>query len=489
MILKGYFMFDFSALHTRCDKAFARKDTWVSLWRECYAFAFPQREGLFSSGLSKVDALFDATAADAVDQLASSLLSELTPPWARWFGLGCGSDIPSDRYQEAAQVLEKATDTLQKHFDHSNFSIEMHQCYLDLVVAGTACLLFEHAPAGELSAFKFTAVPLSELALEEGISGRLDTLFRRTALPLEALLSRFKGIELPEDILREVTRDPQKPLPILEMLEPRPTGGFQYVAFLDTEPFVLLKETVFETSPFIAFRWLKAPGETYGRSPVMKSLPDIKTANKVVELVLKNASIAVTGIWQAEDDGVLNPANIRLVPGAIIPKAMGSKGLTPLEPAGNFDVSQLMLSDLRARIRHALLVDKLGQIERVSMTATEVLERSAEMGRILGATYGRLQSELLTPLIIRAVSILRHRGEIPDISLDGRTVVLQYQSPLARQQAKQDVMNTMTWLSTVSGLDAEAALSAIDFAAATRWLAKALNIPPELVRMEEIPDV
>jgi len=28
----------------------------------------------------------------------------------------------------------------------------------------------------------------------------------------------------------------------------------------------------------------------------MKALPDIKTANKVVELILKNASIAVTGI-------------------------------------------------------------------------------------------------------------------------------------------------------------------------------------------------
>ena len=79
----------------------------------------------------------------------------------------------------------------------------------------------------------------------------------------------------------------------------------------------------------------------------MKALPDIKTANKVVELILKNATIAVTGIWQAEDDGVLNPSNIRLTPGAIIPKAVGSKGLSPLQTAGDFDVSELVLSDLR----------------------------------------------------------------------------------------------------------------------------------------------
>jgi hypothetical protein len=44
----------------------------------------------------------------------------------------------------------------------------------------------------------------------------------------------------------------------------------------------LLAEGKFEYSPFISFRWLKSPGEIYGRSPVMKALPDIKTANKVV---------------------------------------------------------------------------------------------------------------------------------------------------------------------------------------------------------------
>ena len=68
------------------------------------------------------------------------------------------------------------------------------------------------------------------------------------------------------------------------------------------------------------------------------------------------------------------------------------------------------------------------------MTATEVLERSAEMSRLLGATYGRLQSELLTPLMMRAVAILRRRGEIPDIVVDGRTVELQYRSPWPRHR-------------------------------------------------------
>ena len=152
---------------------------------------------------------------------------------------------------------------------------------------------------------------------------------------------------------------------------------------------VLLADGRFAESPCVAFRWLKAPGETYGRGPVMKALPDIRTANTVVEMVLKNASIAVTGIWQAEDDGVLNPATVRLVPGTIIPKAPGSAGLTPLAAPGNFDISQLVLNDLRARIRASMLADRLGPPQDAKMTATEVLERGAQTARLLGATYGR----------------------------------------------------------------------------------------------------
>ena len=201
----------------------------------------------------------------------------------------------------------------------------------------------------------------------------------------------------------------------------------------------------------------------------MTALPDIKTANKVVELVLKNASIAVTGIWQADDDGVLNPANIRLVPGTIIPKAVGSSGLTPLQAPGRFDVSNLMLDDLRGRIRHTLLVDRLGPVGGRRMTATEILERSNEMSRFLGATYGRLQAELLTPLINQGMRILRRRGEIADVVLDGRTVTLQYRSPLARAQARDDVQNTLLWLETSAQLGPEA-MQAADVSATTRWL-------------------
>ncbi|OHC82893.1 MAG: phage tail protein [Rhodospirillales bacterium RIFCSPLOWO2_12_FULL_67_15] len=472
----------------RHRKARDKRAEWESIWRECYDYALPSRAGALApvgGGAAKPERLFDGTAPDAVDQLAASLLSQLTPPWARWFGLAPGSDAAPEARAVLAPELERAAQILQSHFDRSNFAVEMHQCYLDLATAGTASLLIEEAPPGEASALRFSAVPLAQLAFEETGSGRLEAVFRRWEMPLARVRARFPHAEISAFAEARGARDPDATLAVIEAVLPE-AEGFLYAAVADPEQgpadeAALLGQGRFAHSPFVSFRWLKAPGELYGRSPVMKALPDIKTANKVVELVLKNASIAVTGIWQADDDGVLNPATVRLVPGAIIPKAVGSAGLTPLEAPGRFDVSQLVLEELRARIRQALLADKLGQVSGPRMSATEVLERAAEMARVLGATYGRLQSELLTPLLLRAIAILARRGEIPPLAVDGRAVTLEYKSPLARNQARMDAQQTLLWLGAVRDLGPEA-LAAVDHAEAARWLGRAFGVPGELIR-------
>ena len=482
-------MTDIQPLYHRFQKAKNLRATWEPVWQDCYTYALPHKNNMFGQTNTPVNSLFDGTAPDAVDQLAALILSEVTPPWMRWFNLTAGSDLSDSDRNRIVSELESISETLHTHFDRSNFALEIHQCYFDLITAGTACLLFEEAPLGSESAFKFTAVPLSEVYLDEGPTGRLDTVFRETRLDLDSLMARFPTVNLTSKAIQAARKEDFQ-FPIIEAVLPASNGGYNYIAFFNpnsqhdslngTNP--VLKEAHFACSPFISFRWLKAPGEVYGRSPIMKTLPDIKTANKVVELILKNASISVTGIWLAEDDGVLNPNNIRLVPGAIIPKAVGSKGLTPLEAPGKFDVSQLMIDDLRKHIRHALLGDRFGEVSTQKMTATEVLERSDEMIRILGATYGRLQTELLTPLIERAVYILRKRGEIPEIFLDGRLLKVAYKSTRAEKQSQIDANNALLWLNSVLKLG-EVGLKQIDINTFIRWLGQQLKVPVEAIRL------
>lgn len=476
------------ALLARHRAAQARRAPWEALWQDCYDHALPQN-ALFGRSLGgpdrRGDRLFDGTAADAADQLAASLLAQLAPPWSRWVALVPGPDLSEADALAVGGALDRASADLQAQIDRSNFAVEAHQALLDVVVGGTGCLLVEEAPAGAASALRFTAVPLSDLALEEGPDGSPETVFRRTGQTAAVLADRFGAGRLPEALAEAAALGDPAPLPVIETAT-RDGRGWRWAAVLEADTPVLLGEGRHAENPFVAFRWMKAPGEVYGRSPVMKALPDIRTANKVVELVLKNASIAVTGIWQADDDGVLNPAAIRLAPGTIIPKAVGSSGLTPLASPGRFDVSQLVLDDLRGRIRHALLADLLGPANGPRMTATEVMERSAEMARLLGATFGRLQSELLVPLARRCVAILRRRGVMPDLPVDGRLVGVRIQSPLARAQARRDADTALRWLESVAALGPEA-LAVVDLPACARFLAETAGVPHALLRPVPVP--
>jgi hypothetical protein len=302
---------------------------------------------------------------------------------------------------------------------------------MDLVVLGTACLFMGQNPIGASSAFSFTAIPMSDIAILP------NAVFHTTSMTAREVAEKYPMWTPPANLRDTIKNNPETQLKLVQSLV-----CTEFTAWLDVGGDIennIVSSGTFETNPYIIFRWAVSSGEMYGRGPVMRALPDIKTANKVVELVLKNATIAVSGIWQADDDGVINLNNINLTPGAIIPKAVGSSGLTPLASGANFDVSQIILKDLRDRIRHTLLADRLGLLSDKEMTATEILARNADMMRVLGATYGRLLHEFIRPLCDRGLQILSARGLIEPIKLNS-DAELKYIAPIAQMTATETVM-------------------------------------------------
>lgn len=389
---------------------------WLARWDAAMRYTMPTSD-------ADAATLFDATAADAVDNLAASIYSLMTPPESLWLTLIPESDASPD--------ADAATAALRANLNDSNFYTTIHQCYLDLVILGTACLFMAETPIGASSAFSFTAVPMRDIAILP------NAVFHTATMPAREVLEKYPTWTPPADIADQIKRDPATPLRLVQSLV-----GTDFTAWLDVGGDIennIVARGTFETNPYIIFRWSVLSGEQYGRGPVLRALPDIKTANKVVELVLKNATIAVSGIWQADDDGVINLNNINLTPGAIIPKAVGSSGLTPLSSGADFDVSQIILKDLRERIRHALLADRLGLLSEKEMTATEIMARNSDMMRILGATYGRLLHEFIRPLTDRGLQILSRRGVIAPIVLNS-DAELKYIAPIAQMAVAENLI-------------------------------------------------
>ena len=397
-------------------RALDMRAPWLTRWDSALRYTMPTAD-------DDAATLFDATAADAADNLAASIYSLLTPPESLWVSL-----VPESPESPDAT---SATMALRANLNDSNFYTTIHQCYMDLIILGTACLFMAENPIGAASAFSFTAIPMRDIAILNG------AVFHTATMPAREVMEKYPTWTPPADIRDAIKKDPELPLKLVQSLV-----GTDFTAWLDVGGNIennIVAAGHFETNPYIIFRWAVASGEQYGRGPVLRALPDIKTANKVVELVLKNATIAVSGIWQADDDGVINLNNINLTPGAIIPKAVGSSGLTPLSSGADFDVSQIVLKDLRERIRHALLADRLGLLSEKEMTATEIMARNADMMRILGATYGRLLHEFIRPLVERGLQMLSRRGVIDKISLHG-DAELKYIAPIAQMAIEETLI-------------------------------------------------
>lgn len=409
-------MINLSELQTMYRRAIDMRAPWVNRWDSARKYTMPAAD-------DDVAMLFDSTAADAADNLAACMYSLLTPPESLWINL-----VPES---EDAPDATATTAALRANLNDSNFYTTIHQCYLDLVVYGTACLFMAENPIGSDSAFSFTAIPISDIAILNGAT------FHTTSMSARDAMTKYPTWTPPADLRDRIKQNPEIELRLIQALV-----GTDFVAWLDTGGDIennIVSRGTFETNPYIIFRWSLCSGELYGRSPVLRALPDIKTANKVVELVLKNATIAVSGIWQADDDGVINLANINLTPGAIIPKAVGSSGLTPLASGADFDVSQIILRDLRERIRHAMLADRIAPLTEKEMTATEILARNSDMMRILGATYGRLLHEFIRPMCERGLQILSRRGVIEPISLHS-DAELKYIAPIAQMVALENLV-------------------------------------------------
>jgi len=437
---------------------------WLNRWDQCRRFALPKSD-------ADNAALFDSTAGDGAETLAANIFSLLTPPESAWLDLVADPAAAQDGAPDPAVVQA----TLRAHLNESNFYTTIHQCYLDLVVCGTACLFMAETPIGSNSAFSFTAIPMNDIAVLRDQSDRITAVFHTADIPACEVLERYPNWTPPANLRDAIKNDSSLPLRLVQSVV-----GANFTAWLDVGGDLennIVATGSFQTNPYIIFRWSAAAGEAYGRSPVMRALPDIKTANKVVELVLKNATIAVSGIWQADDDGIINLSNINLTPGAIIPKAVGSSGLTPLAPGADFDVSQLVLEDLRGRIRRAMLTDRMSAVNEKEMTATEVIARNTDMMRILGATYGRILNELIKPLIGRALAILARRGAICPIRL-GTDAQLKYNAPVSQLAADEKLSGMLSFLAAAN---AGGFAELVNKPALAAYIANAMHVPAELL--------
>lgn len=477
----------------RHKKAKASFNEYRSVLEDAYTYALPDK-GYFNtlSGGKRTTKIYDSTAILGLGTYADKVQQNLVPPWRQWFLLVPGSEIPEDLHDDIQPQLDGISEILYDHINHSNFNTKMNEALQDVGIS-TGILTCEEGDGIE-SSLTFDSISVEDVAFEQSPNGMIENVYKTFKIKIRDIETTILGAKLTPALAKKYAEDENAEVQLVEAVIKNDKLKYEHTIFYEEDQEILY-EVVDDTSPYIVFRERVTSKGVYGMGRIIQLLYDIKVLNKICEMDLKNAGLAISGVYTAVDDGVLNPYNVKLVPGTIIPVQSNNNAapsLRALDRSGDFNIAQIKIDQKQELINKTLFGMPLGSITRTPVrTATEVDARANETFEMTSAAFSRFQTELLERLIKRMVDVLAKAGKIQPIVIDGKEITIKFTSPLAKQQDQMDVgvITNYAQVLAATGIPPQEIAKYVKFEEIPYYIGENMGVPSKLLRTEEESNV
>jgi hypothetical protein len=478
-----------------CDSAYEDCAPHKEHLNELYEYVMPYRAPSGTNaarGKSRMDRIFDSTATKAAFRFAGRMQGDVTPPFQRFFELKIGPylEVDNDTKKQLEEELALITKKIAASIEGANFATASHEMYLDLFGGTGAMLMLEH----ERDIVRFVAVPVGEIALREDGTGRVDGIYWKKAYKARTLPGMWPvgKMKISRDLQEIIEKKPKDDVTIIQACEWNEAKGVWnfYVIRAGKSEEGAIYETTENTCPWLTPRFYKVPGEAMGRGPGLMGLPTAKTLNKVTELTIKAAAFAIMGLWTYRNDRVFNPKTAVMKPGAMwaVGATGGSMGASVqrLDVPARFDISNIILQDLREQVKQVMLDDTLPSDAGAVRSATEIVERMKRLSADLAGAYSRMVLEIIIPLIQRMIDLLHRRQLIKTpIKIDQLLSKVEVVSPIAKLNMAQDVSGIVEWLQITQSLGGqEMTMLSVRVEQVFTEIGRKLGIPENLMRSE-----
>lgn len=468
--------------------------------------------GMRTPGEKRMTKIYDPTGVMANEMLAAGLHGMATNPSSKWFSLrmvgdvtvnveGEQADINDD--QQVQEYLARVEEIMWQRLYQpgTNFTTALHEIYLDLGAFGTAVLFVGQRDDGGLL---FEARPLAECVIAENADGKVDTVYRCSEYTVRQMIQMadtagWKVSDKVKELYRQDKFDDK--VKVIHVVYPRaerepgkkdPKNMPWSSLYFEHEACHELSDSGFPEFPYLIPRWGKYAGEIYGRSPGMTALPDVKMLQAMtlskIQLIQKAGN---PPMW-LRDDGVVGQT--RTVPGGINYWRGNPNDGVMLQPVSLQGIQFLVedIAQLREQILRTFFADIMRMTDRANMTATEVVQRTSEQMRLFGPLIGRLESEMLGPLVERVFGILTRQGILPPApeQMQDKEFTVEYVSPIAtaqKQQASAGIIQAMQVIGGMFGpeLGVQLAMKEVDPRKVFRWAWDLFNNDPDLLADDE----
>ena len=461
-------------------------------WQEIADRCWPARADIQRTGsptARRYEQLYDSISQLALSRFAAVLEHVLTPHEETWHELGPSVRTPSFA---AARYLEDLRDQLfeVRYRPDAGFSAALFEAYLSLGCFGAGCVYVDDLPGKGIG---YRAIPMPELFIGEDARGRVDRVHRAYRLTVDQARGAFGA--LPSTLAARKEHDE---LELLHVVRPRqdsdpsrpgaahlPWASFHILR----NPATVLRVSGYRGLPYIVARYMQTSGNPYGVGPARLALADIKVVNKIGKTLLNAANRSVEPPLLAADHNLPPPI---LTPNAINAGWLGPDGrplLQPLQAGQRLEIGEEMARQRRDAVSAAFLGDFFKTlVQNPSMTATQVMQLAGERAAQLSPFVGRMQMELLGPLIEREVELLAAAGALPklpsELEAHGGAYAIKYRSPFTRAQTAQEgaaILRTIEGIAPLAQID-PTVMDVFDPEAVARRLAEVNGVPASVLR-------
>lgn len=451
-----------TALLERDKRLRADRGTWESQWQSIARYCLPNSASFMEQimpGQERMRYILDSTAPRALEMFASFLHTLLNSPTSRWIKFGVMGEPELTLDASVREYLELCETKVMNALTSQSADIysQLHQIYLDLGAFGTGVLYVDVIK----QVLRCRTYHLDDCAIDEGEDEFIDTIFRQRRQTKRAALQRFPKLaddrdfqDTSSEAMARVDRYVHAVFPVTdpmaEQLQITKKLALQNPAYygcwiLDSGNEQKIIETGgYQEFPYMVPRWYKARGEIYGRSQAMTAMPDIRMVNRMSDTILRGAEKIVDPPLVIRDGSLMSP--VRLHAGGLT-FVEGDTEIKTLIPPGTSRIetgNQLLIARQQA-IKEAFFTPLFVTPDSPVKTATQVMQEVDERNRALSPMLVRLQAELFSRLTARVFNLLMRAGMLPrpPSSLLGKSMTLEYVSPLIASQKQMEGLSLM----------------------------------------------
>lgn len=428
----------------------------------------PSRVGIGTQrtpGQSQVRTVTDSSGMAAAELMAQFIASNSINPSQQWGSMKLKEDASTEVDDEAQEWFEDSRDRMLDDFAGSMFYAEAPETLLDWCAFGTGCLITDEAPQpvhrsrGGWRGSYYEAMKTGRFVIAEEPDGLVHTLMYEKDQSAGMMESAYGRDNLPEKVKKALEAgDRDKSFTILRAIYPRPEQERRYAAGALAMPYAscwiekdskeVVKESGYEEFPGAVPRYIRTPGEIFGRGRGHLAFADTWTLNEAKRMGFQDWALKLQPPILHSHDSMI--ATLRLTPGG--PTSVNTHGrpiqdvMMPYQTGSHPEVSQIKEEELRKSIRQIFYVDQilmLMEVNKSEMTAFEFAKKMQLLFNIIGPVYGRMRKELLERIWnVKFVQMWHARAfspPPPGMFENGGEYNIVFQNPLERAQRSGDI--------------------------------------------------